>query len=1083
MNYDVLKQSNIPYISIFDSVKAYYSIDIQPFHKYLKDTYTTNNTLSNTKHTALLFTQGIYVDSGNTCKVVRRDKQFIERWNGILVYDFDLKKEQKEAYKAGTDGQLNKDVNKAIDLIFKHFKGLDLNVKTSSSNAGIHAFIVFDNNHLSDEKTKEIHEPLFNHYSNIFQTQVDNILIENNLNHLIIKVDERFKSLAQMVALGKAAKYYVDSENIFSQNYLDNVLKTIIRPVNITTHTVNTTYTGGNSTSYYVNGTNGFLNKTYTPTEINELRTVFTDLIQNINGFVSGYNNRVAVINALIILGFDKSILDPLRKYDKNNHNEYEGYYNTAKSNHNRNGLDSSYIQTAFFKLKSISDSKLGYDFTGSYVKDFTANTSGLNLIQTNTTANTSGNVLVVNQYLDEVYSDIKGFVRNNKHTLLKAPTGSGKSYIAVKLLKELNKKKPNAFLVLACDTIPLAKQIATQNGFNLLCGETNKNYTYPLKPGIYISTYDSIKKLDKIDFLIVDETHQLINASDYRDTAISYLYEVMKNTRTLAITATPQYLYPLLDLFKTLDVEVLTHIKNTYKVVDTTGSDTYKGILNLILNNPLRAGNKAVVYINKKSDLDLIKEYLYRFNPALNVVIIDKRTKDNKTNKGLGSGNCGLDIGTNENVNTNTIDLDLDCYNSILVDSLIPDSVDIVLTTCLLQNGINILNDNIQYVITAETEETSVIQFVARFRKGVKDKVFLIKTIVDKLVKDLTFKDYKDYRKKVYAYTKLCERFNKWQETKSDINRQILKDRLIGIVLCENTNTWKVNTLQVANTIFEENRMLSMAKPFFFETTGTNGTNSLIQINSVCNSTLNKIEGINKSKRDLIKEWYFTDDNFIKTYIAIRDRAKKDKSETDKLFYNDNKDKINSINITYLNDRYKALYKTFNELNYSISNETFKELLKETKSVWVYSCSIIFNYILEWELKNKDNSKAIAETISITKTPKLNLLYDLKSKFQLNKYYTFEEVKAIYESVFTQTKFIGFKGLLGNSDNFILSCLECLFTIKKKRIKVDENRVRLFEFKPFQLDNRFKGIFDKLDSKYGFGLKVFDLDIEWLCS
>lgn len=1078
MNYEVLKQSQIPYISIFDSVKATHSIDIQPFHQYLKDTYTTNNTLSNTKHTALLFTQGVYVDAGNTCNRVRRDKNFIERWNGILVYDFDLKKEQKEAYKAGTDGQLIKDVNKAVDLLFNHFKEMELNVKTSSSNAGIHTFIVFDNNHLSDEKTKEIHEPLFNHFSKIFQNQVNNILIDNNLNHLIIKVDERFKSLAQMVALGKATKYYVDSKRVFNQTYLDGELKTIIRPVNITTHTVNTTYTGGNSTSYYVSGTNGFLNKTYTSTEINKLRSVFTDLIQNLNGFVSGYNNRVAVINALVLLGFNKSIIDPLRRFDKNNHNEYEGYYNTAKSNHDRNCLDNSYIQTAFFKLKPISDSKLGYDFTGSYVKDLTANTCGLNPLQTITTANTSGNVLVVNQYLDEVYSDIKAFVKGNKHTLLKAPTGSGKSYVAVKLLKELNKKNPNSYLVLACDTIPLAAQIAAKNGFNLLCGETNKNYTYPLKPGIYISTYDSIKKLDKIDFLIVDEAHQLINASDYRDTAINYLYEVMKNTRTLAITATPQYLYPLLDLFKILEVEVLTQIKNTYEIVDATGKDSYKGILNLILNNPLLTGNKAVVYINKKTDLDLIKDYLFRLKPSLNVVVIDKRTKENKNNKGLGGGNCGLDFGTNTNTITNH-DLDLECYNSILgMESLIPDSVDILLTTCLLQNGINILNDNIQYVITAETEETSVIQFVARFRKGVKDKVYLIKTISDSLVMNLTFKDYNDYRKKVYAYGKLCEKFNKWQQTKSDINRQILKDRLIGIVLCENTNTWKVNTLQVANTIFEENRMLRQAKPFFF---GTSGTNSLIQINSLCNSTLNKIEGIGKKKRDLVKEWYFKDDNFLKTYVAIRDKAKKDKSETDKKFYNDHKDKINSINITYLNDRYMALYKTFNEFNYYLSYEAYKELLKETKSVWVYSCSIIFNYILEWELKNKDNSKAIAETISITKTPKLNLLYDLKSKFQLNKDYTFDEIRAIYESVFTEPKFLGFKGFLGNSDNFILNCLECLYTVKKKRIEVDGKRVRLFEFKPFLLDNKYKDIYEKLDSKYNFQSKAFGLNIEWM--
>ncbi len=1080
MLYNELNK-DINYISIFNSTKSNLTVGCKPFIDYINELYITNKQiyLKDGKNSSLIMSQGIYSLNNNLFNITRSLVN-IKRWNGIIVIDCDIDKKIKEDYLTGINTQLIKTVDNVISELFNYFKRMDIIVKYSSSGAGLHAFFVINNSHLSDSETLDVHYSVFKYFERTIQQQIDNILNNLKCSYLNIKIDDRFETLTQPISLAKTKKIHF-ADRVFAQSFLndffdedsDKYIKREDKPI-------------FNSVDYSID-------------EISEIKKVMIDLIDNIkpNSYIEGWNNRNATLSGLVLLDFDKSIIPKLNKYDRRNRNEYEGYYNSAFSKYKSGLLETSFIKTAYLKLKHISSSILTYPFEFE-------NNNVVNEKREIEKKKKEDNCLTVDIYLDEVYDDIKNVIDNEGKVILQAPTGGGKTFVAIRLLREMYKNNPNGIYVMACDTIMLATQIATQEKLNNMCGNTSHLYTKPLRSGIYVSTYDSIKHFDVINFLIVDEAHQLIASSVFRNTAVNILNKVINKTKTLLITATPHYMYPYHNDFKYIGINVTNRVKNNYVIVDTTGEDLERAIIKMILNNRIENGNKGIVYINSTNTLRKIKEYFTNQFPEISIVIINK------------------DVKNTEKMIVDEIDNDVNnisekCLNSILEKNIIPDNVDIVLTTCLLQNGINIKNENIEWLMMDETEETAVIQFSARFRKGVNGNIYLLKTAENQTW--MVEKDIVNYNYEVKLYQQKCDTYNGWQKDK--VEETILNQRIKGIFYNDVLEKWQINKLQIAYMIYEENRKYFMANPkTFFKEKGSDeevqildlGTVKDVVDKDVYKDVLDYYKEIAKSKR----KWYFEDDNCKIINKILKNTKDRWMTDSNKNFYEENKDYINDITITMLNNRFYELKKMLKDLDYIVDFEIFKTLLKESENLWVYSHGIIFNYLYTnlfisslLDNKNeiekiKEKAKKIKDSISVTNNPKFHLLLELKQTIKHGTY-TWNELVAIFTNIYNSEKYYKFRTEIGKSinNNLIKDYLTCIFTINTERkmiitkseikdiinISMIPNIYKIETIKEkrsvtilseYKIDDRFTDIFKTLDKKYDEYVEIkSEMDLE----
>lgn len=1024
-----LNKTQLPYISTFNSVKDNHTKSVCNIFEKLKSTYQTNSILNADKLKAETFSSGIFSDDNDYTINVVRDKNLIKRWCGVLVYDFDFDKELKKEYLIGKNKKLVNDIDTIVKSIYDFFVKIEINVKVSGSGCGIHAFLVIDNNHLSNEDTLKYMGIVFDYYQNIFENLIQSEVARKKLSHIPFGVDIRFRQPSQMVALSKSKYFKVDYDRVFTQHDLNDIINNVEEnSANNISDTIN----------FNLNGTSGFgsHNIIYDEVNLTEIKKIFSNLLPSITTKIGDYTKRITVANTLVYLGFDKSIIHFLIKYDNTSYNEWNGYFNTAQNYIKRNRFNEEMIKIAFYYIKKASVSNINFIKKKYVYEGFHTDTS-----------------FSVNKYLtesDNVYKALRQYIIDNDKVLLQAPTGSGKSKFAVKLANELFQNDSNKFIVITADTIALAKQISSSYELKLICGDTIKILGKPKNCGVYVSTYDGLKHFHKIDFLIVDEAHQLVNAISYRKDAINVLNEWINKTKTLAITATPKYLFPLMGNFKFIEISVSDKIKNKYLIYRKEKSSIEKKVLDIIINNPLD-GSKAFVYINSKDKLMKIKSYLNKNHPEYRVVIINSLTKEEKGN-----------------FNTS---LDYICLASIQDNSLVPDNVDIILATSILQNGINILNENISYVITNELEETNLIQFVARFRKGVKDNIFLLAdTLDDNIINPLGYTEY-IYRTK--ALSSNCYDFNKNQTHKSDVEFSLYNKKEKALVLNYDTNSYEINPFRIAFDIWERNRFIYRKNPNLLldaiqdnvlniEMSDTNvkSISQYYTTNTLNLSSFKNIEMKIKMEKDKNRNWYFEDRNFVIVNECIGN-----KNNTNNNFYNDYKDNINDTGVKFLNGRLEKLNNGLKQLNYTLPELDLKALVKDTKKeAWVIMTGTVFNYVLKESENNIRKGKLILKKINTVDEILFNFLWDIKESFELDKKYTWEDIKSIISIlIFSKKNYEKYFYKEFKSDNFLKGCLDCVFSVDKRRIMKDKNRQNYYTFNEFVLDNRFKDVYQSI--------------------
>lgn len=186
---------------------------------------------------------------------------------------------------------------------------------------------------------------------------------------------------------------------------------------------------------------------------------------------------------------------------------------------------------------------------------------------------------------------------------------------------------------------------------------------------------------------LIVDEYHDFVTQNNFRYKA----FETIKNyeskfKKVIYMTGTPELVFKFKEnnkkyIFKKDPEKINYNIVKTKQVEVTLRS--------LILNN-LVYGKIDIVLIDDKKKANAIKAALEELLPNKRVAVISAETKE--------------DI----------------IIQNIVKKELIPNDIDILLTTSVINDGVNISNKNINNVyLCREYNILKKMQFIARFREG----------------------------------------------------------------------------------------------------------------------------------------------------------------------------------------------------------------------------------------------------------------------------------------------------------------------------------------------------------------------------
>lgn len=270
-----------------------------------------------------------------------------------------------------------------------------------------------------------------------------------------------------------------------------------------------------------------------------------------------------------------------------------------------------------------------------------------------------------------------KDLILRKQKILVDSPTGSGKTTSFLNAFKELASSKKH-FYIFATPTIALTEQNATSHKVRAIKGKTANLFKVihqDVKNGkrVFISTYDMTPIL--IDFLrmmeknitftlVVDELHKFVTDYDlnYRFTAIRNLYEVSKEAESfIGLSGTID------DIYKN-EFEVVVKIDNgkpqspcqefaiyTYDKRDNALAELAQ------LIETWSAKRKLLIYIQSKKKIEHLKNVLRK--KGIKVRAINANSKSNLT------------------------------YKQLVEQATIDQDVQVVLTTSVIADGINIKN------------------------------------------------------------------------------------------------------------------------------------------------------------------------------------------------------------------------------------------------------------------------------------------------------------------------------------------------------------------------------------------------------
>ena len=298
-------------------------------------------------------------------------------------------------------------------------------------------------------------------------------------------------------------------------------------------------------------------------------------------------------------------------------------------------------------------------------------------------------------QYLEKDFS--KELLKEDKKILVKAPTGSGKtsSFIraAKELAKEYEEEGQTRFFIFSVPTIAITDQVASDHSILSVRGQTLNLFQrikeYVNSGGRVITCtydmalvlYDLLQKIKPFASysLITDEVHELVHNYNFRSKAIDNIVTMQKYVKSfIGLTGTPDDV--LREMF---EKEVHIQTEKEKAPCQMWGAITYEKkeeeepLLYQIIKQKASNGKRLLIFLQNKEMIKRLQIQLRKANIKVAIV-----TSDGKL--------------------TNPT------YKALIQKSMFPDDVQVILTTSLLSNGVNLKNENANYECILVTSQSS---------------------------------------------------------------------------------------------------------------------------------------------------------------------------------------------------------------------------------------------------------------------------------------------------------------------------------------------------------------------------------------
>lgn len=303
---------------------------------------------------------------------------------------------------------------------------------------------------------------------------------------------------------------------------------------------------------------------------------------------------------------------------------------------------------------------------------------------------------LLYDLYVSENLNTLIEVIKSNKHILMTAPTGGGKTYAIVEVMKSFQ----DHINILLTPNVIQNKQNASTYGIQAFTGADKNIYSNCIS-----ATYDKARAL--IDYLkgkdlkvnlFIDECHLLVDATNYRMKAINDIMELSNlSDKVVYMSATNDYMKDVL----TYDIELVIKPKNQLNNIMET---------QLMLLDEKNIDGSLVTKIIEYSQIDNRKSILF-YNNIEQLKII-KRTLINQ-----GFSDSEIVIISSEHKDSHAEKV----FSDIISLSKIAEDVKVILTTSVLEVGTNIDSNNITAFVflprATHVNFNRIVQQVARLR------------------------------------------------------------------------------------------------------------------------------------------------------------------------------------------------------------------------------------------------------------------------------------------------------------------------------------------------------------------------------
>ena len=276
-----------------------------------------------------------------------------------------------------------------------------------------------------------------------------------------------------------------------------------------------------------------------------------------------------------------------------------------------------------------------------------------------------------IKQYINK--ADIYSLLENeDERILVQSATNTGKTRASIEASKDYLQQHKQAFIYVALPTQALSQQVVEDYNLNTaILG--NLNVQNHVDGAIYnntrllVGTYDKAEivcsLLTNYDVIVIaDEVHKEVTDYNYRYKAIQSLFN-LKVTKFIGLTGTPSEIdltsYDCLEVFQLDQPKVLA---DKLQFIDYYKANDYEKTTAQIIELEVKNNNqKVLAFVNRKVIIDKLARALRK--QGLKVATITAENRKSKT------------------------------YRHILEKQRFDDDIDVVLTTIVLADGININN------------------------------------------------------------------------------------------------------------------------------------------------------------------------------------------------------------------------------------------------------------------------------------------------------------------------------------------------------------------------------------------------------